>query len=108
MALLWRSSFAANARLSGSLSCRDITYRTLSSDTCMMAFLPSHSLLSVSPNSSAGWLRGRPRMTDGSCHSGERTPQQDTTLIVDGDVIARTVIADYLRHCGYRVIEAHD
>jgi len=34
--------------------------------------------------------------------------QADTILVVDGDVITRTVIADYLRHCGYRVIEAHD
>ncbi|MBS3652584.1 response regulator [Pseudaminobacter sp. 19-2017] len=30
-----------------------------------------------------------------------------TILVVDGDVITRTVIADYLRHCGYRVIEAN-
>ena len=29
-----------------------------------------------------------------------------TILIVDDEVIARTVIADYLRECGYRVIEA--
>ncbi|WP_245265735.1 response regulator [Mesorhizobium sp. LNJC394B00] len=28
--------------------------------------------------------------------------------MVDGDVITRSVISDYLRHCGYRVIEAHD
>ena len=27
-------------------------------------------------------------------------------LIVDGDVVSRNVIADYLRHCGYRVVEA--
>lgn len=27
-------------------------------------------------------------------------------LIVDGDVIARHAIADYLRHCGYAVVEA--
>jgi CheY-like chemotaxis protein len=33
---------------------------------------------------------------------------QETILVVDGDVITRTVISDYLRHCGYRVIEAHD
>jgi len=32
----------------------------------------------------------------------------DTILIVDGDIITRTVISDYLRHCGYRVIEARD
>jgi CheY-like chemotaxis protein len=27
-------------------------------------------------------------------------------LIVDGDVVSRHVIADYLRHCGYEVVEA--
>ena len=27
-------------------------------------------------------------------------------LIVDGDIISRHAIADYLRHCGYDVIEA--
>lgn len=27
-------------------------------------------------------------------------------LIVDGDIVSRHVIADYLRHCGYDVIEA--
>jgi CheY-like chemotaxis protein len=27
-------------------------------------------------------------------------------LIVDADVVSRNVIADYLRHCGYRVVEA--
>jgi CheY-like chemotaxis protein len=27
-------------------------------------------------------------------------------LIVDGDVVSRNVIADYLRDCGYRVVEA--
>lgn len=29
-----------------------------------------------------------------------------SVLIVDGDVVSRNVIADYLRHCGYRVVEA--
>jgi DNA-binding NtrC family response regulator len=29
-----------------------------------------------------------------------------TVLVVDDDVIVRMVISDYLRHCGYRVIEA--
>ena len=29
-----------------------------------------------------------------------------TVLLVDGDVVARLVIAEYLRHCGYKVIEA--
>lgn len=27
-------------------------------------------------------------------------------LIVDGDIVSRHVIADYLRHCGYPVVEA--
>jgi DNA-binding NtrC family response regulator len=27
-------------------------------------------------------------------------------LIVDGDIVSRHAIADYLRHCGYSVIEA--
>jgi CheY-like chemotaxis protein len=27
-------------------------------------------------------------------------------LIVDGDIVSRHVIADYLRHCGYSVVEA--
>jgi CheY-like chemotaxis protein len=27
-------------------------------------------------------------------------------LIVDAEVVSRHVIADYLRHCGYRVVEA--
>ena len=29
-------------------------------------------------------------------------------LMVDGDIISRHVIADYLRHCGYDVVEAAD
>ena len=27
-------------------------------------------------------------------------------LIVDGDIVSRHAIADYLRHCGYEVVEA--
>lgn len=30
----------------------------------------------------------------------------ETILVVDGDVITRNVIAEYLRHCGFRVLEA--
>jgi CheY-like chemotaxis protein len=33
-------------------------------------------------------------------------PAIQTVLVVDDEVIARTVISEYLRHCGYRVIEA--
>ena len=30
----------------------------------------------------------------------------ETVLVIDDEVIARMVISGYLRHCGYRVIEA--
>lgn len=33
-------------------------------------------------------------------------PPPSSILIVDGDIISRHVIADYLRHCGYAVVEA--
>ena len=33
-------------------------------------------------------------------------PPPDSVLIVDGDIVSRHVIADYLRHCGYAVVEA--
>lgn len=36
----------------------------------------------------------------------DREDAAETVLIVDGDVITRTVIAEYLRHCGFRVLEA--
>lgn len=39
--------------------------------------------------------------------SSELNSSPQTVLVVDGDVITRTVISDYLRHCGYRVIEAN-
>ncbi len=39
--------------------------------------------------------------------SDEHDHSSETILVVDGDVIARTVISDYLRNCGYRVIEAN-
>ncbi|HZV84807.1 MAG TPA: response regulator [Brevundimonas sp.] len=29
-------------------------------------------------------------------------------LIVDGDILSRHALADYLRHCGYSVVEAAD
>lgn len=36
----------------------------------------------------------------------ERKDVAEIILVVDGDVITRTVIAEYLRHCGFRVLEA--
>ena len=33
-------------------------------------------------------------------------PATDSVLIVDADIVSRHVIADYLRHCGYGVVEA--
>lgn len=30
----------------------------------------------------------------------------DTVLMVENEVLVRTALAEYLRHCGYRVIEA--
>ncbi|MNY38946.1 response regulator of RpoS [compost metagenome] len=32
----------------------------------------------------------------------------DAVLLVDGDIVSRHAIAGYLRHCGYRVVEAFD
>ena len=41
-------------------------------------------------------------MIDSSATSTEMA----SILIVDGDVVSRHVISDYLRHCGYNVVEA--
>jgi DNA-binding NtrC family response regulator len=30
----------------------------------------------------------------------------ETVIVVDGDVLIRLAISEYLRHCGYRVLEA--
>lgn len=32
--------------------------------------------------------------------------EPSSVLVVDGDIVSRHVIADYLRHCEYRVVEA--
>lgn len=32
--------------------------------------------------------------------------EQQSVLVIDGDILVRHAIADYLRHCGYIVIEA--
>ncbi len=33
-------------------------------------------------------------------------PDQESILVVEGEILARMIIADYLRKCGYRVLEA--
>jgi CheY-like chemotaxis protein len=30
----------------------------------------------------------------------------ETVLVVEDEILVRTAIAEYLRHCGYRVVEA--
>jgi CheY-like chemotaxis protein len=42
------------------------------------------------------------------CQMTPSDQKAETILVVDGDVITRIVIADYLRNCGYRVVEARD
>jgi DNA-binding NtrC family response regulator len=36
----------------------------------------------------------------------EQAQQPECILVVDGDILIRHAISDYLRHCGYVVIEA--
>jgi CheY-like chemotaxis protein len=36
----------------------------------------------------------------------EASPPLEVVLLVEDEILIRMVIADYLRHCGYRVIEA--
>jgi DNA-binding NtrC family response regulator len=36
----------------------------------------------------------------------QASARPDTVLVVESDVLVRTAIAEYLRHCGYRAIEA--
>lgn len=39
-------------------------------------------------------------------HSNTADGSPGAVLIVDGDILSRHAIADYLRHCGYKVVEA--
>ena len=37
----------------------------------------------------------------------DKTPNiPEAVLVIDGDIVSRHAIADYLRHCGYAVVEA--
>jgi CheY-like chemotaxis protein len=38
--------------------------------------------------------------------TNDAAEQTGAVLIVDGDILSRHAIADYLRHCGYKVVEA--
>lgn len=37
---------------------------------------------------------------------GPRPPAEEALLLVDGEVIARHILVEYLQHCGYSVIGA--
>lgn len=41
-----------------------------------------------------------------STRAAAAAPAPETVLVVESDVLQRLVIADYLRECGYKVIEA--
>ena len=43
-------------------------------------------------------------MTDAPNHTGSSEPAK-TLMVVDADILARMAIAEYLRDCGYKVIE---
>lgn len=36
----------------------------------------------------------------------EKKPTGQAVLVIDGDILSRHAISDYLRHCGYSVVEA--
>jgi|AraplaMF_Col_mMF_1032025.scaffolds.fasta_scaffold00207_41 CheY-like chemotaxis protein len=44
-------------------------------------------------------------MTDAQRPTGAFNPEAKIIMVVDADIIARMAIADYLRDCGYKVIE---
>jgi DNA-binding response OmpR family regulator len=64
-----------------------------------MRFFPSPTISPRSSGASSNWRHGRKR--------GSGDPAA-TILVVDGEVLVRHVISEYLRDCGYRVIEAAD
>jgi len=44
-------------------------------------------------------------MTDAQKPTGRQDPHPTVVMVVDADILARMAIADYLRDCGYKVIE---
>jgi DNA-binding response OmpR family regulator len=44
-------------------------------------------------------------MANDACNSQHDGSGAKTLMVVDADILGRTAIADYLRGCGYRVIE---
>jgi DNA-binding response OmpR family regulator len=44
-------------------------------------------------------------MTDARKPTGPEVAEAKVVMVVDADILARMAIADYLRGCGYRVIE---
>ena len=47
-------------------------------------------------------------MSSGGAQAGAFGPSPETVLVVEDEVLIRMVISEYLRHCGYKVIEAAD
>lgn len=44
-------------------------------------------------------------MRDHTVQPTNREPRSNTVIVVEPDVLARYVLSDYLRDCGYRVVE---
>jgi DNA-binding response OmpR family regulator len=44
-------------------------------------------------------------MSEGAEGKGAGEPGANTVMVIEPDILARMVIADYLRNCGYKVIE---
>src|SRR5437870_3281559 len=47
-------------------------------------------------------------MTSAEARSNASARGSDTVLLVDNEVLIRTPVAEYLRTCGYRVLEARN
>src|SRR5262249_23537603 len=46
-----------------------------------------------------------PPATDGTRRSGNGLPTPSTILVIEDEILIRLAVCDYLRQCGYRVIE---